>query len=142
MSAGREVGGLNLSLWGSVVPHSGSKVLFASENTAMSISTFFWGWGEGSEQGLDIEGEFEIRIVFLENEGAQFFWGTYVRAHVLSGRLWGAGALLWGCEGLPALARQLSGTAGKEGSPKALCAVFADRNVSEPAFSKLSLLIV
>ena len=96
----------------------------------------------GDEQGLDIEGEFEIRIVFLENEGAQFFWGTYVRAHVLFGRLWGAGALLWGGEGLPALARQLSGTAGKEGSPKALCAVFADTNGSEPAFSKLSLLIV
>lgn len=54
----------------------------------------------------------------------------------------GAGTLLWGCEGLPALARQLSGTAGEEGSPKALCALFADRNVSEPAFSKLSSLIV
>lgn len=75
-------------------------------------------------------------------KGGHFFWGTYVRAHVLSGGLWGAGALLWGCEGLPALARQLSGTAGEEGSPKALCAVFADRNVSEPAFSKLTSLIV
>lgn len=47
-----------------------------------------------------------------------------------------------GVRGLPALARQLSGTAGEEGSPKALCAVFADRNVSEPAFSKLTSLIV
>lgn len=73
------------------MPHSGSKVLFASENIAMSISMFFWGWGEGGEQGLDIEGEFEITIVFLENEGAHFFWGTYVRAHVLSGGLWGCG---------------------------------------------------
>lgn len=47
MSAGREVGGLNLSLGGSVVPHFGLKLLFVSENTAMSISTFFGGWGEG-----------------------------------------------------------------------------------------------
>lgn len=36
----------------------------------------------------------------------------------LTGRLWGAGAQRWGFAGLPALARQLSGKAGEEGSPK------------------------
>lgn len=75
-------------------------------------------------------------------KSAHFFGGTYVRAHVFPAGLWGAGAQRCGCDGLPALARQLSGTAGEEGSPKALCAEFADRNVSGPAFSKLTSLIV
>ena len=66
MSAGREVGGLNLSLGGSVVPHFGLKLLFASENTAMSIYTFCGGGVRGGEHGLDLEGESEIRIVFGE----------------------------------------------------------------------------
>lgn len=46
------------------------------------------------------------------------FGGTYGKARVLLEDFGGAGAQRWEFGGLPALARQLSGTAGEEGSPR------------------------
>lgn len=78
----------------------------------------------------------------MESEACLLLLGNIYRGQVLPAGLWGAGAPRCGCEGLPALALELSGTAGEEGSPKVLCAVFADRDVARPAFSKLTSLIV